>query len=261
MSKKLIAALAIGLSASSAVFADAIVPLVSTLPRGDDLTSGRVDLGFEIDFLGTDYSQLYVSNNGNVTFGAPHGGYRRPEGTFIAPYFSDVNTYSAGSVIYGNTTFDGHFAFGVNWIDVPGLSARYSHNSFQLLIVERSDVSAGDFDFIFNYDNIEWETGPTQWGGAFVGYGSEGNYYGFPTEITRGAFLTITDISQLPNQSLNSDVAGRFVFEVRDGVVSPGLPFVPSLAPVPEPETWGMMLLGLGLLRVASRRRRVAGKQ
>jgi hypothetical protein len=312
MSKKLIAALAIGLSASSAVFAGAIVPLDNTLntlprtnfyhygdghgigPSGDvNVVSGPVDLGFKIDFLGTDYSQLYVSNNGNVTFDAPHGGYRWPEGAVIAPYFSDVYTYSVGSVTYGNTTFDGHLAFGVNWIDLPYVikydgDRAYSNylemesrNSFQLLIVDRSDISAGDFDFIFNYDKIEWgaqgwkevrvvdtrammEVSLTWKLGAFVGYGSEGNLYGFPTQTTPGALLTLTDISQLPHQSLNSDVAGRFIFEVRDGVVSPGLPpFVPapSPVPVPEPETWGMMLLGLGLLRVVARRRRVAGKQ
>jgi hypothetical protein len=270
MSKKLIAALAIGLSASSAVFAGAVVPLVNTLPRGSNVVSGPVDLGFEIDFAGTDYSQLYVSNKGNVTFDAPHGDYWRPggswwpEGTFIAPYFSDVYTASAGSVIYGNTTFDGHLAFGASWIDVPGFGSGSLRNSFQLLIVDRSDVSAGDFDFIFNYDRINWEDRGV---GSFVGYGSSIGYgsssydfrwkslYGFPTETHPGVFLTITDINQLPRQSLNSDVAGRFIFEVRDGVVSPGLPAVP------EPETWGMMLLGLGLLRVASRRRRVAGKQ
>jgi hypothetical protein len=33
------------------------------------------------------------------------------------------------------------------------------------------------------------------------------------------------------------------------------------LAPVPEPETYGMMLAGLGVLGLLARRRKAAGKQ
>ncbi|MDR1227923.1 MAG: PEP-CTERM sorting domain-containing protein [Azoarcus sp.] len=255
MGAKSIITLAIGLSASGAVYAGAIVPLVETLPRGDDISSPAVDIGFEVNFFGTEYSQLYVSNNGNINFGRPNSawywvGTNNYYDSYLAPYFSDVYTYSSGSVTYGRTTFDGYSAFGVSWIDVPGVSALSSHNSFQLLIVDRSDVGAGDFDFIFNYGQIQWQD--SDYIGSLVGYGAKGQDFGFSTSIYDGGLLTLNPY-QLPYQSLNSDVAGRFVFEVRDGVVSPGLPFISS---VPEPETWGMMLAGLGLLSAIARRRR-----
>ncbi|MDR1063748.1 MAG: PEP-CTERM sorting domain-containing protein [Azoarcus sp.] len=254
MGTKSIITLAIGLSASGAAYAGAMVPLVETLPGGDNVVSSAVDIGFEVNFFGTEYSQLYVSNNGNINFGRPYAiwyweGTNNYYDSYLAPYFSDVYTYS-GSVTYGRTTFDGYSAFGVSWINVPGFITSASlRNSFQLLIVDRSDVGAGDFDFIFNYDQIQWKDSY----GSFVGYGAKGQDFGFSTDIYDGGLLTLTNPSQLPYQSLNSDVAGRFVFEVRDGVVSPGLP---RMMPVPEPETWGMMLAGLGLLSAIARRRR-----
>ena len=41
------------------------------LPEQDDVSSGPVDIGFEIDFGGVSYGQLFVNENGNVTFGTP----------------------------------------------------------------------------------------------------------------------------------------------------------------------------------------------
>ncbi|MDR1227926.1 MAG: PEP-CTERM sorting domain-containing protein [Azoarcus sp.] len=275
MGTKSIITLAIGLSASGAAYAGAMVPLVETLPRGDYVVSSAVDIGFEVNFFGTEYSQLYVSNRGNINFSRPNASpswVSSYNDFYIAPYFSDVVTSSSGSVTYGKTTFDGYSAFGVSWIDVPGYGARSSYNSFQLLIVDRSDVGAGDFDFIFNYDQIQWKDSSREtiasyysysYGSvferrshsAFVGYGAKEQDYGFSTGSSDGGLLTLTNPNQLPYQSLNSDVAGRFVFEVRDGVVSPGLPRMP-LPAVPEPEAWGMMLAGLGLLSAIARRRR-----
>ncbi len=56
---------------------------------------------------------------------------------------------------------DGHQAFLVNWVNV----GRYNYatagntqmNSFQLVIIDRSDTGAGNFDFMFNYDKVTWD--------------------------------------------------------------------------------------------------------
>jgi hypothetical protein len=38
--------------------------------RNDDGFSGPVNLGFTLSFYGQNYSQFYINNNGNVSFGA-----------------------------------------------------------------------------------------------------------------------------------------------------------------------------------------------
>ena len=37
----------------------------------DDNSTGLVPIGFTINFFGTDYTDLFVNNNGNVTFDDP----------------------------------------------------------------------------------------------------------------------------------------------------------------------------------------------
>ncbi len=49
--------------------------LPTTLPAGDDNSSAAVNIGFTLNFFGTNYSSLYVNNNGNVTFDAPQSTY------------------------------------------------------------------------------------------------------------------------------------------------------------------------------------------
>ena len=87
----------------------------NTLAANDDGSTGLVSLGgFTINFFGTNYTDLYVNNNGNVTFnaalatftpfGIPGGGI-----PIIAPFFADVDTRGAGSglVHYGTDTYLG----------------------------------------------------------------------------------------------------------------------------------------------------------
>ncbi len=41
------------------------------LAADDDNSTGLVPIGFTINFFGTDYTDLFVNNNGNVTFDDP----------------------------------------------------------------------------------------------------------------------------------------------------------------------------------------------
>src|SRR5262249_45072988 len=91
----------------------------------------------------------------------------------IAPFFADVDTRGAGSglVTYGETTFGGRKAFCVNWVGVGYYSAHTDLvNSLQLVLVDRTNVGVGDFDIMFNYDALNWETGDASGGsGGFNG--------------------------------------------------------------------------------------------
>ena len=244
----------------------------NTVARNDDLSDGPINFGFTANFFGVEHNQLYVNNNGNITFDSTLSTYTPFDLTstgrqIIAPFFADVDTSSAGeAVTYGTGTFGGRDAFGVNWIDVDYYNSSTSHtnrNSFQLILVDRSDIGAGDFDFIFNYDQIQWEAGTASGsdsdglGGdsARVGYsngtGDAGTFFELSGSAVNGAFLDGGPNALISNR-LNSDIDGRYVFSARNGGVD-------NPVPVPVPEPGSLALIGLGLAGLGLARRRRAG--
>lgn len=207
----------------------------SVLPANDDGSTGLVNIGFSVNFYGLNFSQLHVNNNGNVTFDAALSTFTPFDLTstgrqIIAPFFGDVDTRAGNVVRYGQDTVDGRPAFGVNWIDVGYYNQNIDKlNSFQLVLIDRSDIAAGDFDFEFNYDRIQWETGEASNGvdglGGFsarAGYsngsGTPGTFFELAGSAVNGAFLD-GGSNALVAGSLNSSVAGRYLFQVRGGVV------------------------------------------
>jgi hypothetical protein len=218
--------------------AGAVIPGVFnsyTLAGNDDSYTDLVSLGFSANFFGTTYTGLYVNNNGNVTFDTglstytPFGLTSNIGTPIIAPFFADVDTRAGNAVTYGTGTYEGHNAFGVNWIDV-GYYGEHTDklNSFQLILIDRSDIASGDFDIMFNYDQIQWETGDASDGSgglggssAHVGYsngsGDSGTYYEFNGSGVNGALLDGGSDALISNSNVGVD--GRYVFEVRSGYI------------------------------------------
>ncbi len=202
------------------------------LPAGDDSNSAQAPLGFSINYFGTTFDQVFVNNNGNVTFGSALGAYT-PEPissgaggrSIIAPFWADVDTRAGEVVHYGAASYGGRNAFCVNWVNV---GYYYQHtdkiNSVQLLIVDRGDVGAGDFDMYFNYDMVTWETGDASGGtngfggtSARMGYSNGSNVsFEYPGSAVPGAFLDGSASGLVHNQR-NSLINGRYVFDVRNG--------------------------------------------
>ena len=94
---------------------------VSSLPANDDGSSSAVPLAFSPNFFGTTYNQIYVNNNGNVTFDSPLSQFTADSllsvsRVIIATFWADVDTTGSGSnvVTYGATQFSGRPAFCVN---------------------------------------------------------------------------------------------------------------------------------------------------
>jgi hypothetical protein len=205
----------------------------NTLSANDDGSTGIVNLPFSIDFFGNTYSSLYVNNNGNVTFNSPLSTYT-PSGLtsfgspIIAPFWGDVDTAVSGSnlVTYGTGTVDGHTAFGVNW---PGVDCYATTggglNYFQMLIVDRSDIAAGDFDIEYNYGGISWDSGQASSGdGSCLGGTSAAVGYSNGTSTAlelAGSFVDNAFLDGGPDAlvsgSQNSSVSGRYIFPVRSG--------------------------------------------
>lgn len=212
-----------------------------TLARNDDFSTALVPVGFNGNFFGLNFSQVFVNNNGNITFNQALGQFTpfnisTNATPIIAPFFADVDTRLNGQpVTYGTGVINGRQAFGVNWDDVDYFPSSVAHgtqlNSFQLVLIDRSDIAPGDFDFEFNYDQILWETGGAS--GGTNGLGGSSARAGYSNGSTATLELTGSGIpnsfldsspaaTSLVQNSLNSPINGRYVFQARNGTVLGG---------------------------------------
>jgi len=212
----------------------------NVIARGDDTSNLVVNLPFTMNWNGTNYTQIYVNMNGNCTFGQTFTGYNPNDSTLagtnrniMAPLWADVDTRNtaASQVTYSNTTagsvpqFNGRNAFFVNWVGVASYNNQSAPtNSFQLVIVDRSDTGAGNFDFMFNYDQITWDIATTaSTRRARVGWGRAGTGFELPgsgaVQTSPSALSdTASSATSLIQNSLSSGgQLGRYVWQVRAG--------------------------------------------
>lgn len=233
-------------------FGQAIRPISvsEALIRVDDSGSEMAALGFQINFNGINYNNVWVNNNGNLTFSDALATYtpytiQQNSTPMFAAFFADVDTRNYGDVTrYGTGTLqiapgNTRNIFCVNWINVGcyGVSNSAIVNSFQMIIIDRSDIAPGDFDLEYNYDKITWEAGTASGGNtsglggsttASMGWSNGTNtYYSHPGSLTAGAFLDAGPRS-LINNRLNSNVNGRYLFSVRNGIVIEDIQLSPA---------------------------------
>jgi len=194
---------------------------------GTLLTNLLANIGFSINFYGNSRTNLFVNNNGNVTFDSRFDSYvpaplNQLNARIIAPFWADVDTRNTNSdlVRYGTNIVDQHSAFGVNWVDVGYYSVHVDRLlSCQMVLIDRSDIASGDFDLEFNYDKVEWEYGDAGVYASRVGFSDtvSTNSYELPGSGILGQFLDSNPSTGLIYNTLNSPVSGRYVFFFRNG--------------------------------------------
>jgi hypothetical protein len=230
----------------------------NTLAPGDDNSSTATSLGFAIQFGGS-FSTAFVNNNGNLTFQNFFSDFStRPIANltipFIGPFWGDVITVFDGAVTYGTGTVGTMNAFAATWTGVPniddafGLVTPLPLSTFQVVLIDRSDIQVGDFDIEFNYDLIEWPASGAVIR-AYVGYtnGSASSSFQLAGSGVGGAFVN-GGANDLVANSLNSDVDGRYLFRVRN---TP-----PDVVPEPSSLLIFASLIGVGARVRMGRQRR-----
>jgi lysophospholipase L1-like esterase len=205
----------------------------STCPNGPT----PVTLPFVVDWFGQPYTSVYLNNNGNITFGQPYSestpsGMNQLRVPMIAAFWADVDTRTGPVVKFGAGSVNGEPAFGFNWL---GVGCYDTNNSvadyFQLVLIDRSDLGAGDIDIEFNYGPIAWDSGQSGGGdgrclggtAARAGYTSGfGVSYELPGSGVNGGFLSTNSQTGLQRHAMGSEGSGstpdgRYVFAVRNG--------------------------------------------
>jgi len=237
----------------------------NTLAANDDGSTAFLDLSTVftggLDFFGTNYTGLYLNNNGNVTFSSSLGTFTpfsltgATSNPIIAPFFADVDTRggaatataggnSTGSnLVYWDLDIIGD-TFTATWDDVGYFSSHTDLlNSFQLALI---DQGGGDFDIEFRYEALNWTTGDASGGGgglggtiARAGWNS-GNGTDFSELSAAGNQADMLDLTGTSNVG----VAGLYRFEVRNGLIT-------DPNDIPEPTT--LAIFSLGLLALTGR--------
>lgn len=230
-----------------------------TTGRNDDGFRGPIPLGFTLtNFFGSDYTQFFVNNNGNITFNqglstfTPQG----PQGAtqpVIAPFFADVDTRGLLSgVVYVNTSIANEVI--VTWDHVGYYNSHDNLlNTFQLVLRGPSfAIPEGEGQIGFFWGDMQWETGDAS--GGTGGFGGSRAAVGFGDGQQNGFVLESSQRDGISRVVANQQIWFNLTAEGTPAPVTPG-PDVPPVPAIPEPQTYALMLAGLALMAWMTRRR------
>lgn len=145
----------------------------TNFPANDDGSVGPINLGFNFNLYGTNYTQAWINNNGNITFTSAANSFSStgfPSNMpMVAGFWADVDTRNtlSGTVKY-------KLSAGKLIVTWPGVGY-YSNkgdllNTFQIIITDGNDPSIGlGNNVAFNYHDMQWTTGEASGGGGGFG--------------------------------------------------------------------------------------------
>lgn len=144
--------------------------------RNDDWSTNIFTIPFSFCFYGTNYSQIFINNNGNISFGSAYETFTAnpfPDAAYsmVAPFWGDVDTRDFGSgLVYYKITPN---YLIVQW-DSVGYYNEHSDkiNTFQLIISNGLDpIVPNGNNVSFCYKDMQWTTGDASSG--INGFGGE----------------------------------------------------------------------------------------
>lgn len=153
---------------------------ILALAPNDDGSSAVIPIPFDFCMYGQTFDQIYINNNGNVTFTSSMSTFSATafpsstNGAIVAPFWGDVDTRpspgspgSTGRVVYKITPT----AVFVNWEDVGYYSMHGDlRNTFQLIMTDGADPIIEGGNVAFCYQDMQWTTGDASQGsGGFGG--------------------------------------------------------------------------------------------
>ncbi|KAK9965911.1 hypothetical protein ABG768_004975, partial [Culter alburnus] len=198
----------------------------------DDGSSSVIPLLSPFLFFGRRYQQIYVNNNGHLTFNQASSQYvpdffaANRSQDIIAGLWTDLDNHARGVISYHqytngsvltratldinshfpNLTFNASWVFVATWDKVPYYNLTNTETSFQVVL-----ISGSIFSFILmNYGDIAVTRLPVE---AVYNTVNSFDYFVIPGSINRSF------ISNLKNSS-NVNVPGRWAFRVDSGTKS-----------------------------------------
>lgn len=174
-------------------------------PANDDGSIGPINLGFNFNLYGTTYTQCYINNNGNITFGSAQSAYSAsgfPSTTpMIAGFWADVDTRITGSATVKYKVSSGKLVVtwgGVSYYNNGATNTATTLNTFQIILTDGNDASIGlGNNVALNYGDMQWTTGTAS--GGTNGFGGTAATVG----INKGDGTNYTQVGRF---SLNSSV-------------------------------------------------------
>ena len=199
-------------------------------PNDDSFSSASLAAAFEkgLNFFGTKYTEVFVNNNGSLTFGNglssfTPGSIGGDSGLpIIAAFWADVDTRNGGGTVsYGYNS--AHDSFVATWSNVDYYNTNsVGHvsrsNSYQ---IEIFDQGGGDAEIIIRYGDLNWTTGDASGGSgglggtvarAGVNSGNATFQFEMPGSGNQEAMLAL-------DTSSNCDRAGVWRFSVHNGTI------------------------------------------
>ncbi|XP_026133415.1 uncharacterized protein LOC113112189 [Carassius auratus] len=190
-------------------------------PQSDDGSSPPIPLLQPFVYFGRLYDNIFVNNNGDLTFDEPFSQYNPyyfpaySTKDIIAPLWADINNNNEGTISYRQVTdalllnrasrdinkyfpninFSASWVFIATWDKVPYYINKEAESTFQVVLVSGKNLSFTlmHYDFITPIQSVE---------------------SGFDTiNSTNFISLPVMDIANLPYTS-NVNIMGRWVFRV-----------------------------------------------